>query len=402
MKINTFICTGILAILSIFDVQGMKQPAAGDPSNYVVIGAFASHNNAIHFIEKAKKLNFSAESDINPTRQLYYVYVLHTPNKGQAFREANKIRKASPFADTWVFSGKLGATSSPGKDADPSNGKAIEKVVSKDEVTTPAEVIPTAVNPVISEVTESTPEKSVAPVADAPEGSKNFFFRIFSSVDQKELGGDVDEIDNERSKKVATFKGNQTVAVKAVNKTGHVSFVCEVFGYRKSQKDLDFNQPQQTEGAVEENNQVVLPFELIRLQKGDVSVMYNVYFFRDAAIMRPESRYEVDNLLSMMNENPKYKIKIHGHTNGNAAGKVITMGDSKNFFSLTGTKEGFGSAKKLSEQRAKVIREYLITQGIDEKRMEVKAWGGKRPIRDKNSANAAENVRVEVEILDDK
>jgi outer membrane protein OmpA-like peptidoglycan-associated protein len=141
---------------------------------------------------------------------------------------------------------------------------------------------------------------------------------------------------------------------------------------------------------------------MARLKKGDIAVMYNVYFFKDASVMRPESRYEVNSLLDMLNENPKYKIRIHGHTNGNATGKIISMDkDTQNFFSLNDTKEGFGTAKQLSEERATIIRDYLTSNGIDAKRMEIKAWGGKKPIHDKLSTRAQENVRVEIEILQD-
>ena len=58
-----------------------------------------------------------------------------------------------------------------------------------------------------------------------------------------------------------------------------------------------------------------------------------------------------------------------------------------------------GSAKELSESRAQVIKDYLVANGIDAARMEVKAWGGKRPIFDKKGANAKKNIRVEVEVL---
>lgn len=117
--------------------------------------------------------------------------------------------------------------------------------------------------------------------------------------------------------------------------------------------------------------------------------------------MRPESRFEVTSLLDMLKENPKYKIKIHGHANGGAHGKIISMGKtSTSFFALNDTKEGFGSAKELSEERASIIRDYLLTNGIEANRMQVKAWGGKRPIHDKHSARAQENVRVEIEILE--
>jgi outer membrane protein OmpA-like peptidoglycan-associated protein len=152
---------------------------------------------------------------------------------------------------------------------------------------------------------------------------------------------------------------------------------------------------------LDEKGNVVVPFELMWLQRGDVAIMYNVFFFKDAAVMRPESRFEVNNLLTLLRENPTYRIRIHGHTNGNASGKIIRMGVPGNFYTLAGTKQGYGSAKSLSEERAMVIRDYLITNGILADRMEVKAWGGKKPIFDKHSVRASENVRVEIEILPD-
>ena len=119
--------------------------------------------------------------------------------------------------------------------------------------------------------------------------------------------------------------------------------------------------------------------------------------------MIPESRYEVNSLLQMLKENPKYKIRIHGHTNGGAAGKIISKAkDSDNFFTLTNTVDGFGSAKKLSFERGNIIRDFLVAEGIDAARMQVKAWGGKKPIHDKHHSRAQENVRVEIEILEDK
>jgi outer membrane protein OmpA-like peptidoglycan-associated protein len=83
------------------------------------------------------------------------------------------------------------------------------------------------------------------------------------------------------------------------------------------------------------------------------------------------------------------------------SGKILALGPNKNFFDMEGTVQGQGSAKELSGQRAGVIKEYLVTNGIAAERIEVKAWGGKKPIFDKHSVNAMKNVRVEVEILND-
>ena len=78
-----------------------------------------------------------------------------------------------------------------------------------------------------------------------------------------------------------------------------------------------------------------------------------------------------------------------------------TPKEGGDLFSLNDTNDGFGSAKRLSEERARIIEQYLLRQGIPADRMQVKAWGGKRPIYEKNSNQAQSNVRVEIEILED-
>ena len=406
MKTHLIIFMAICAAIANFEVLGFGQPLDASHSNYVVIGAFAIRDHANIWVGNAKKINFSAVSAINPTRNLYYVYVLHTADRKTAFSEANKIRKGTPYWDTWVYTGLLGnqAVTTQGSDLNPTTEQPIAKVEIQDAtiLVKPEESTTASMIPGPGETNPSVVQNKTMPVEDAEEGSKNFLFKIFTANDQREMAGDIDVLDVEKGRKVASYQGNQNVVIRPVNKTGNISLVCDVFGYRKVKKDLNFNRPQETEGVVTEGSQTIVPFGLIRLKKGDISVMYNVYFFKDAAIMRPESRSEVTSLVTMMKENPNYRIKIHGHTNGGAPGKVISMGESKKFFALTDTKEGFGSAKKLSEERAKVIREYLKAEGIDEKRMEIKAWGGKHPVEDKLGAQAQSNVRVEIEILEDK
>ena len=394
MKTKLILFAAIYAAMASSEVLGAGHPVDTSHWSYVVIGAFAVRDHANTCVENAKKMNFNAESALNPTRNLYYVYVLHTVDRETAVTEANKIRKATRYSDTWVYTGILGNRTevTKGSDDNPITAQPPGKAETKDT---------TALVMREGSITESTVNK-VAPMVEAEGGSKNFLFKIFTADDQRELAGDIDVIDAEKGKKVASYQGNQNVVIRPVNKTGNVSFVCEVFGYRTLKQDLNFNRPQEAEGIVTEQGQTIVPFGLIRLKRGDISVMYNVYFFKDAAIMQPQSRNEVTSLLTMMKENPALKIRIHGHTNGSAPGKIISVGKSRKFFSLTDTMEGFGSAKKLSAERAKVIRAYLMAEGIDEKRMEIKAWGGKRPVYDKLGAQARSNVRVEIEILEDK
>ncbi|HEY0654214.1 MAG TPA: OmpA family protein [Chryseosolibacter sp.] len=385
------------------------QPAIARPlklfpayPNYVVIGAFAIEKNAVKFTQQANAMNHHAQFDLNPSRNLYYVYVLTTPDRNAAIAEALRLRKETQYADAWVYNGAIGknsAADSPGTDINPATEKPLS-LIAPQEHKEPEQAPKDSViaHEDVPKV-DTKPELTETKLTDEEVASKNFVFNLFRAVDGKQVEGEVEVIDTEKSRKMASYKGNTPVKVSApAGKSGSVSFVCEAFGYRKAQVEFDFKSPEQSLALDQEGN-IVIPFDLVRLRKGDIAVMYNVFFFKDAAVMRPESKFEVNNLLDMMKENPTYRIKIHGHTNGNASGKIITMGETNNFFTLTGTNDGYGSAKKLSEERAESIKQYLISNGIEESRMEVKAWGGKKPLHDKHAARAQENVRVEVEIL---
>ena len=50
--------------------------------------------------------------------------------------------------------------------------------------------------------------------------------------------------------------------------------------------------------------------------------------------MTPGSRDELDGLVSLMKENLKYKIKIHGHVNGKATREMILVGTSPKYFEM--------------------------------------------------------------------
>lgn len=354
-----------------------------DDPYYVVIGAFSIQKNAARFVRQVSKYDLPAKSTLNQNRNLYYVHVLTTPDRTRAI-DAALILRARPdslFSDAWVYHGSFEKS----QQGEVIRGNDIALVEQK----APGE-----------QKTESDIESNLSRQTPVKEETRPFIFNIIRMDDSTTIKGDVLVVDVDRAQKMGTFDGNKTVEVpRPKGKSGKITMTCSVFGYRRIQHDLNYLDPAGDSVEIQ-GSTIVVPFQLVRLQKGDVAVMYDVYFFKDAAIMRPESRFEVGSLLEMMNENPKYRIKIHGHTNGSAPGKIISLKEgSEDYFSLTDTKEGFGSAKKLSKARAELLKTYLTNNGIDEKRLVVKAWGGKRPIYDKLSPKAQSNVRVEIEIL---
>ena len=104
-----------------------------------------------------------------------------------------------------------------------------------------------------------------------------------------------------------------------------------------------------------------------------------------------------------MKMNPTYKIKIHGHNNGNEKGiRIVTLGSDKNYFSMARSSSRTGSAKDLSQMRANAIKSYLIDNGIDKDRIDTYAWGGTAMLATPGTAAATRlNNRIEIEITHD-
>jgi outer membrane protein OmpA-like peptidoglycan-associated protein len=344
-----------------------------DPPYYVVVGVFSIPKNAVLFSKRMPRYQLTGKYEMNFNKGLHYVYVMKTNDRTQAIDEALRLRARpdSLFSDAWVYHGSF---------QKPEPGVTVTNTV----------IVPVAPKP--------QPDSTRLPPLKAIE-KKSFLFRVTRKDDATEVKSEVVVVDVDRAKKIGSFEGNKIVQIeRPEGKSGLITVTTHMPGYRRIQHTVNFLNPSGDSVQIQDST-IVLSFELIRLQKGDIALS-EIYFFRDAAIMRPESRYEVTSLADMMSENPRYRIRIHGHTNGNDRGRIIYMKDNpEEWFALKNTKEGSGSAKKLSEERAEVVRKYLVSQGIDPKRMEVKAWGGKKPIFDKLSPQAQSNVRVEIEIL---
>ncbi|MEI9917865.1 MAG: hypothetical protein WDO14_03575 [Bacteroidota bacterium] len=65
--------------------------------------------------------------------------------------------------------------------------------------------------------------------------------------------------------------------MKAINKTGDIRFECDLAGYRKIVQSINFKDPSSADGIKIENNRVIVPFHLVRLKKGDIAILYNVF-----------------------------------------------------------------------------------------------------------------------------
>lgn len=249
-------------------------------------------------------------------------------------------------------------------------------------------------------------QPNIVPKTYTEEGKYKIFCNTYYTKNYSEIRGNVDIINPKTSKLIRTAKSLELLHVKDPNNGEHaIQLIANIFGYKKVQHDFDLTNPFDSitaEFMYFVGDTLVANFPLRRYDQGDIATMYNVFFFKDAAIMKPNSIYELNSLLEMLKENDELKIRIHGHTNSNERGKIITLTENAtDFFTLNQElTEEYGTAKELSLRRSEVIRNFLISENIAANRMEVIGWGGKRPIYHKMDKLAIKNVRVEIEILE--
>ena len=273
---------------------------------FVIIGAFSVLKNAVSFTDHARAdFNLNANFAFNANRNLHYVYVFNTTDRTLAINEAMRLRNNSEFVDTWVYYGSIDYENRQlhnkiqpvGNDINPETEQFISKIPDEDSaMQKPAEVLTAS--------SDITPTPITKENTDERFDGKNYFFQIYKSEDSSFVDGSVDVIDVDRSRKIASYKGNSVVKVfPPLIKSDIIIAVFKVFGFSRTQFPFNYLNPRGNGITVNEQGAVIVPFELHRLEKGDIAVMYNVYFYKDASIMRPESLFEINSLMSLLNEN---------------------------------------------------------------------------------------------------
>lgn len=104
----------------------------------------------------------------------------------------------------------------------------------------------------------------------------------------------------------------------------------------------------------------------------------NVFFATGSYKLLPKSYKSLDEVVGILKNDDLLKIQIDGHTDAQGD-------DAKNM--------------TLSENRAKAVRDYLISKGVPEARLNSTGYGETKPVADnKTAAGRAQNRRVEMTV----
>jgi OmpA-OmpF porin, OOP family len=118
---------------------------------------------------------------------------------------------------------------------------------------------------------------------------------------------------------------------------------------------------------------------LVPIEVGQVVRLNNVFFDFDKWDLRPESFIELKRVVKLLKENPSIEIEMSAHTDSRGS-------DEYNF--------------KLSDNRAKSVMEYIISQGIDPNRITSHGYGETKPVATNDTDEGRQlNRRVEFKIL---
>jgi len=115
------------------------------------------------------------------------------------------------------------------------------------------------------------------------------------------------------------------------------------------------------------------------LKKNTSFVLNNIFFEFDSASLSPNSFFELDRVVKLMNVTPSLVVEISAHTDDKGS-------DDYNY--------------KLSQHRAESVVKYLTSKGITADRLVAKGFGKTMPaVPNDSDENRAKNRRVEFKIL---
>ena len=128
----------------------------------------------------------------------------------------------------------------------------------------------------------------------------------------------------------------------------------------------------------DKNKPFVMDVPLQSLDTGSIVELKNIFFETAKFDLKPESKAELDKLVGFLNTNKTLRIELGGHTDN--------VGDKK--MNIT-----------LSQNRAKSVFDYLITNGIDVKRLTYKGYGDTKPkVANDSDEHRSINRRTEFKV----
>ncbi|UXP31768.1 OmpA family protein [Reichenbachiella agarivorans] len=132
------------------------------------------------------------------------------------------------------------------------------------------------------------------------------------------------------------------------------------------------------------NGELDWPIPLDSMEVGKTMVLHDILYDFDKATLRDSSKFQLNYLIVMLQDNPTMKAELHSHT------------DSRGSESYN---------QRLSQRRAQSVVDYMVNAGINEDRLVPVGFGESKPIIDCSDGDCTEanhqlNRRTELLVTD--
>ena len=139
-------------------------------------------------------------------------------------------------------------------------------------------------------------------------------------------------------------------------------------------KSLNFNYSE-----IKNFEPIILNIDLEKAKEGSVAILENIFFDHDKFDLKERSITELQKLLKFLQENPKVRVLISGHTDNSGSATYN---------------------KQLSQKRAQSVHDFLVKNGIQSTRLSKEGFGSERPIADNATEEGQQkNRRIEFQII---
>ncbi|MEJ2115687.1 MAG: OmpA family protein, partial [Gammaproteobacteria bacterium] len=128
---------------------------------------------------------------------------------------------------------------------------------------------------------------------------------------------------------------------------------------------------------IQQLEQTLGQYKAEETSRGTILVINDLLFATGGASLKPLSQRRLEPLVQYLQGNSKREIIIEGHTD--------SLGETE-------------SNKRLSLQRADAVKEFLITRGVEAKRIETRGFGEEVPVAT-NTTNAGRSLNRRVEVV---
>ena len=199
--------------------------------------------------------------------------------------------------------------------------------------------------------------------------------KVYDAKTKLPLGAHFELIDLETSKTVITSDANSGNGEFLVTLPVDKNYALNV----SQQGYLFYSENFSLKGMLDKTKPYLMDVPLQAIDTGNVVELKNVFFETAQFNLKPESKTELNKLVTFLKLNKTMRIELLGHTDN--------VGDKK-------------QNQLLSQNRAKAVYDYLVLNTIEAERLIYNGYGDTKPkVKNDSDENRAKNRRTEFKVV---